>query len=193
MHPYTVDKMSLKPSSSTPSTPSKSRIRAPPIVGIDPGTLVGKVLTGTRKSPVHPSLTLDFADHTTIQVLVDGYDPHPNHRGIPKKLEMNAASDSIFNPANGHLVTDLTIRDCAFVTLSDRAFDLKQRGAEWRQHHRGIAFKFSEESLWHCVWATLAEHDEKLGTCVFRSYNDVFLRNIQRPNPKHHSPKKSRK
>jgi hypothetical protein len=169
--------------SSAPPSPSKPRPRPPPLVGIDPATLVGKVLTGIRKSPVHPSLTLDFADNTTIQVVVDGYDPHPGFRGLPKQLETNAVSDPIFNPPTGHLVTELTIRDCAFVTLSDRAFDLKQRGAEWDQNHQGIAFKFSGQKSWHCIWATLAEHDENHGSCIFRSYNDVYLRNLHRHPP----------
>jgi hypothetical protein len=180
-------------SPTTSSSPPKSRARPPPLIGIDPGTLVGRVLTSIRKSPVHPSLTLNFADRSTIQVLVDGYDPHPGCRGIPKQLEMNSASDPIFNPPSGHLDTDLTIRDCAFVKLLDRAFDMKEskRGAEWDQTHQGIAFKFHEQSRWHCIWATLAEHDDKHGTCVFRSYNDVYLQSCERPpRRRNRSPKK---
>lgn len=176
------DNLSLNSSDSSPaSSPSKSRIRPPSFIGVEPSTLVGKVLTSVRKSPIHPSLTLEFADHTAFQLLVDGYNPHPAFRGVPKALEMNAASDWIFDPPGGHLSTNLTIRDCAFVILSDRAFDSKQKGVTWDEIHRGIAFKFSGEQGWHCVWATRAEHDEEYGECVFRSYNDVYLRPARRP------------
>src|ERR1700722_95200 len=69
-------------------SPSKMSGRRPSrglnAVGIDPADLVGKVLTRVRRSPPHPTLTLDFSDNTTFQILVDGYDPV--HRGIPKEL-----------------------------------------------------------------------------------------------------------
>lgn len=47
-------------------------------LGVDPSILVGKVLTRIRRSSKHPSMQLHFSDHTTYQILVDGYDPiHP--------------------------------------------------------------------------------------------------------------------
>lgn len=44
-------------------------------LGVDPSLLVGKVLTKISRSSKHPTLTLDFSDNTTFQILVDGYDP----------------------------------------------------------------------------------------------------------------------
>jgi hypothetical protein len=168
-----------------PCTPPKPRRRPPPILGIDPGDIVGKVLTNVRKSPNHPTLTLDFSDHTTFQILVDGYNPHPDFQGVAKILEMDSASESIFDPPDGHLITYMTITDCAAINLSDRAFDSSQ---EWEQMHQGIAFKFGGDNSWHCVWATLAEHD-KYGTCIFRSYSDVYLENLQR-SPRRRRPRR---
>ena len=178
------------PYSTPPPTPTKRR-RRPPVFGADPSGLIGKVLTTVRKSPSHPTLTLEFADHSTYRILVDGYNPHPDFQGIPKVLEMDAASGLIFNPPNGHLATDLTIRDCAMINLSDRAFDNSQ---QWDQIHQGIAFKFCEQTSWHCIWATMAENDRTTGSCIFRSYVDVYLEDTQRL-PQHsaqNSPRKNR-
>jgi len=59
-----------------PSSSSKSRRHpVPRSMGVDPSLLVGKVLTRLSRSLKHPTLTLDFADNTTFQILVDGYDP----------------------------------------------------------------------------------------------------------------------
>lgn len=178
-------------SSSTPPSPTKPRRPPPPLrldsVGISPKSLVGKVLKRVRRSQNHPTLTLDFADNTSFQVLIDGY--NPSHPGVPKSLEMDPSLDPIFNPPSGHLVVDLTIADCASVTLMDKAYDARRelqgaRDEQWDQHHIGVAFKFLEESgtgkSWHCVWATLAEYDEEHGTCVFRSFDDVYLEKLQR-------------
>jgi hypothetical protein len=162
-----------------------------PLSSIDPGAIVGKVLKKVRRSSTHPVLTLDFADNTTFQILVDGYDPI--HKGVPKELEMDPVLDSIF--ANDSTV-DLPIVDCALITLSDKAFQRKQNdrspiaaspsGAglhQWDQNHLGVAFKFAGDPKWHCVWACMQEYDE--GSCVFRSYDDVYLDKLQR------SPRKS--
>jgi hypothetical protein len=134
-------------------------------------------------------LTLEFADHSAYRILVDGYNPH--FQGIPKVLEMDAASYPIFNPPSGHLSTDLTIRDCAVISLSDRAFDNSQ---QWDQIHQGIAFKFFEHTSWHCIWATMAENDMVTGSCIFRNYVDVYLEDL--PHSLEHlpnSPRKNRK
>jgi hypothetical protein len=184
------DVLSLTSSSdSPPPSPSKRRRRPTPLrlthVGIDPGDLVGKVLTRIRRSPNHPTLTLDFSDNTTFQVLVDGYDPV--HQGTPKELEMNPSLDPLFNPPNGQLQVSLTVVDCALVTLTDKAFLKKTREAHWDQNHLGLGFKFAGAQSWHCVWATMIEYDEQMGGCVFRSYDDVYLDTLQR------SPRKRRR
>ncbi|EIN11849.1 hypothetical protein PUNSTDRAFT_99128 [Punctularia strigosozonata HHB-11173 SS5] len=187
-------------SSSSPPRPSHSptkrnryqpdTLRLQPL-GIDPSELVGKVLTRVRRSPNHPNLTLDFADKTSYQIRVDGYDPV--HRGVPKELEVSPSLHDILTPGD---IGRLTITNCAMITMTDKAFRLdkgKQRdGARreefedrWDQNHLGIAFKFEEENRdgvprWHSVWATLVEHDQELGTCVFRSYDDVYIDRLVR-------------
>jgi len=99
---------------------------------------------------------------------------------------------------------DLTIADCAAITLMDKAHDARvelqgPRDEQWDQHHIGVAFKFLEETGdgsgkgWHCIWATLAEYDEERGegdrACVFRSFDDVYLETLQQRSPQR-SPKK---
>ena len=221
-----LDSISSSSFSTLPS-PTKPRAGRPPTSlrldtpGISPKALVGKgkrpddlgltksayqnlytVLKRVRRSSIHPSLTMDFADGTTFQVLIDGY--NPVHPGVPKTLEMDASLDPIFNPPNGQLSVDLTIADCAAITLMDKAHDSRPelqgaRDEHWDQHHRGVAFKFLEENgtgkSWHCVWATLAEFDAEQGACVFRSFDDVFIERLQRSparsrSPKKHSPRK---
>jgi hypothetical protein len=146
---------------------------------------VGKVLTRVRRSPKHPTVTLDFSDNTTFQILVDGY--NPLHPGVPKSLEMDSSLDPIFNPPSGQLHVELNIVDCALITLTDKAFEMRDRVEQWDQNHLGVVFKFAEDNAWHCVWATLMEHDNMIGGCVFRSYDDVYLDQLQR------SPRKRQK
>ncbi len=159
---------------------------------VDPQTLVGKTLTGVRRSSNHPTLTLDFSDHTTYQILVDGY--NPLFPGVPKELEWDELFEKIL--AEGTSLA-LTVTDCALVTLSDRAFERRQKSdisdrlssedLRWDQNHLGVAFKFSEPvPRWHCVWAMLEDRDKVEGSCIFRSYEDVYLQPLQR------SPKKAR-
>lgn len=125
---------------------------------------------------------------------------------MPKALEMDPSLDPIFNPPGGQHFVDLTISDCASITLMDKAHDSRggrsfsgARDEKWDQSHTGVAFKFREESgngngkSWHCVWATLAEYDGEDGPCVFRSYDDVYLERLQRSpqrSPKKRSPRK---
>ncbi|KAL0577632.1 hypothetical protein V5O48_004357 [Marasmius crinis-equi] len=150
--------------------------------GTDPSQLIGKVLTRARRSADHPALTLDFSDSTSYQVLVDGY--NPRQKGVPKELEMDDSFDNILLSNDGFI--GLEIIDCAIITLSDKAFERKQiRSQEtdlrWDKHHLGVAFKFAGENpRWHCVWATLKDYDKELGDCIFRSYNDVYLKQLQR-------------
>ncbi|KAH0827538.1 hypothetical protein J3R83DRAFT_4257 [Lanmaoa asiatica] len=171
---------------STPPSPMKPRRRPVPLrldsVGIDPSILVGKVLTKIRRSSRHPSMQLCFSDDTTYQILVDGYDPI--HRGLPKDLEMDPTLASLLDAADGSLDVAFTIENCVLITLTDKAFDSKQREQRWDQNHTGVAFKFCEDRSWHCVWATLTDHEN--GQCVFRSYDDVYLDQLLR------SPRKRR-
>lgn len=148
---------------------------------IDPSEVIGKVLQRARRSSAHPALMLDFSDNTTVQVLVDGYDPA--HRGIPKQLEMDSDLSAIFSSTDS---LGLEIIDCAFITLQDAAFDRKHakspsKVVRWDQNHLAVALKFSQRTpRWHCIWARMEEYDEELGTCVFRSYDDVYLEKLHR-------------
>ncbi|KAK7053485.1 hypothetical protein VNI00_004111 [Paramarasmius palmivorus] len=163
--------------------------------GIEPSQLVGKVLSRARRSPEHPALTLDFADNTSYQILVDGY--NPRYKGIPKELEMNESFDNILLSNDGFI--GLQIVDCAIITLSDIAFERKQSHSQetnlqWDKRHLGVAFKFAEDTpRWHCVWATLTEYDKDMGSCIFRSYDDVYLERLDRSPRKPRSPKKKRR
>ncbi|KAI0374022.1 hypothetical protein BV20DRAFT_921171, partial [Pilatotrama ljubarskyi] len=163
-------------------------------LGIDPSTLIGKTLTCVRRSRAHPSVTLHFADGASFQVRVVGYDPH--FRGVPKTLE----SDSpVLNPLSGTVDVRLTVKHAAMITLADKAFQVQPgrgvydsagsgvgRGAResrWTQRHAAFAIKFVEEGGWHCIWATLAEYDEKdVETCVFRNFADVYVDSLHPPS-----------
>lgn len=164
-----IDSM-LAPSpttSCTPPLPSKPRRRPVPLrlqsLGVDPSLLVGKVLTKLSRSSKHPTLTLDFSDNTTFQILVDGYDPV--HRGLPKELEMDSSLEQLLTTGQAHV--EWTIKDCALITLTDKAFESREREQRWDQNHTGVAFRCLEDRMWHCVWATLTDHDHD--KCVFRS------------------------
>ncbi|KAJ7594016.1 hypothetical protein C8J56DRAFT_1043803 [Mycena floridula] len=176
--------------SGTEMAGSSSKPRPAPL-RTDPSEIIGRVLKRISRSPHHPVLTLDFTDQSTFQVLVDGYDPI--HRGVPKELEMDPLLTDLFlQGPNSEM--ELTIVDCALITLSDKAFQRKQINdssspsnsiSEWDQRHLGVAFKFAGESQnarWHCVWATLQEYEQ--GSCVFRSYNDVYLNRLERTSPR---------
>lgn len=112
------------------------------------------------------------------------------------------------NWSGGKLEKGMLVTDCALIRLTDKAFERQKakaaettkhglapsigKEAKWDQNHLGIAFKFASvetedtRSRWHCVWATLAEYDEDAGTCLFRSYDDVYLNKLER------SPRKGR-
>ena len=77
--------------STPPSSPSKcvrERPDPPPLrldrLGVNPSSLVGKVLQRIVRSPRHPTITLHFADSTVFQIQVDGYHPNPYLQGVPK-------------------------------------------------------------------------------------------------------------
>lgn len=118
--------------------------------------------------------------------MVEGYDPK-NAFGLPKAIE--SSLDPLFNPPNGELDVDLVILDCRTTILMDKAFERKRKDREeqWDKRHIGLALKFDgPDSAWHCIWAALEEYDKDAGACVFRSYDDVFLQQVER------SPKKRR-
>jgi len=105
-------------------------------------------------------------------------------RGLPKELEMDSSLEQLLSAPRGQALVEWTIEDCALITLSDKAFETKEREERWDQDHVAVAFRFSEDRKWHCVWVTLTDHDD--GICVFRSYADVYIDQLQR------SPRKSR-
>ena len=176
-------------------------------LGVDPHALVGKQLTRVRRSRTPPCTTLQFSDGSAYQILVVGYDPH--YPGLPKVLE----SDSpILNPvaASGTADVRLTISHATAITLSDKAFQVREcaepnspispfpspcsspsksaalppREDRWTQRHAALALKFEEEPGWHCVWATIAEYDGRdKERCVFRNYADVYLDGLRQAQP----------
>lgn len=163
----------------SPRWPPRTRLNAatsrqPSGVGVNPSELVGKVLKHVRRSPNHPTVTLHFTDNTVFRVLVVGYDPV--HRGIPKHIEMDPDLQSLLTPNNAQHDMNLTVSSAAMITLADKAFQLGEKETRWDQHHSGIALKFKEDNVWHCIWATLTEYDvQENSKCTFRSYHDVYL------------------
>ncbi|KAF8575109.1 hypothetical protein K439DRAFT_1370753 [Ramaria rubella] len=196
--PSSPSKQSLSStSSSLPQTSRCDRNRRPvppslrlDTLGVNPSSLIGKVLRRVVRSPRHPTITLQFADSTVFQIHVEGYNPHPALQGIPKELEMDSSLDNIMSACgNGQSSMDLLISDCALVRLTDKAFEKKTREEKWDQSHLGLAFKFEGDTAWHCVWAAVVEHDTEVGGGeIFRSYEDVYLQPILTPA----SPNKSR-
>ncbi|KAI0305763.1 hypothetical protein B0F90DRAFT_1924125 [Multifurca ochricompacta] len=165
-------------SSTPPPVPlKKSRKQPEPrrldSIGVDPDQIVGKVLVRIRRSPTHPAVTLHFADHTTYQVRVDGYDPI--HRGIPKELEMNSVLTPLFKPP------------------ADTAHEWSETAeSRWNVEHLALALKFAEVPAWHCVWATMAEYDGNFGPCTFRSFEDVYLAELHPSSRKRKFPQRQR-
>ncbi|THH19953.1 hypothetical protein EW146_g1301 [Bondarzewia mesenterica] len=186
-------KPSSPPLSASPASACKGTIQPQPIrlepIGVDPSSIIGKVLRHIRRSPAHPAVTLDFTDNTTYQIRVDGYDPV--HRGVPKALEMNSLLDSLFKPPDGRKQVNLTIANCRFIKLKDTAHEWSEAAeSRWNVEHLALAIKFKEEGGWHCVWATMAEYDGEFGPCKFRSFEDVYLDQIQRSPRKQRSSQK---
>ncbi|KAH9002086.1 hypothetical protein EDB86DRAFT_363079 [Lactarius hatsudake] len=164
--------------STSPTTPEKQRKQPESLrldsIGVDPDQIVGKVLIRIRRSPTHPAVTLHFADNTIYQVRVDGYDPV--HRGIPKELEMNSVLVPLFKPPGGQITVHLTVIHARMVKLKDTAHEWSETiDSRWNVEHLALALKFAEVPGWHCVWATMAEYDGDFGPCTFRSFEDVYL------------------
>lgn len=170
---------------SPPASPTKAARKKPqPIrldsIGIDPGSLIGKVIRRIRPSPSHPAVTLQTNDDMTYQVRVDGYDP--THPGIPKSIEMNAVLSSLTQPSSNSDTHHLTVLDCRHISLKDTAFD--GDGKRWTVEHLAIAFKFEEVRGWACCWATMAEYEGGGGPCTFRSFEDVYLEEMASRSPR---------
>ncbi|KZV85855.1 hypothetical protein EXIGLDRAFT_725429 [Exidia glandulosa HHB12029] len=186
--------------SSGPDSPQKVRNRPPSLRlhdnpdGIDPSTIVGKVLKRVHRGAAHPNLTLVFADDSVVQVKIEGY--HPNARGLSKELEMDSSLDD-FLASSAASTVDLLILDCALVRLTDKAFERSDSDASndsrWSQDHLGLAFKFEGmPHRWYSVWATMQDFDDD-GICRFRSYDDVFLSPVaQTPRRPRHARKNSK-
>jgi hypothetical protein len=172
--------------STTPATPERQRKQPESLhldsIGVDPDQIVGKVLIRIRRSLTHPAVTLHFADNTIYQVRVDGYDPV--HRGIPKELEMNSVLVPLFKPPGGQISVHLTVTHARLVKLKDTAHEWSgTRDSRWKIEHLALALKFAEQPGWHCVWATMAEYDGDFGPCTFRSFEDVYLAELD-PSPR---------
>ncbi|KAJ3535499.1 hypothetical protein NMY22_g6464 [Coprinellus aureogranulatus] len=86
---------------------------------------------------------------------------------------------------------DLPVLGCAYVTLSDKAFEVRSRNSaddalqqRWNQQHIALALKLptdgSGKAHWHCLWAAKQVHDVAGGGCLFRSYEDVYLDRLPR-------------
>jgi len=179
------------PPSSLQSSPTKRKqpiyIRLDPVPdGIDPRSLIGKTLINVRRSPTHPNVVLSFSDKSSFQIRVDGY--NPQYPGIRKEIELSERCAGVFPVRGGSSDVELTIENCAPISLLDKAFDARGgRKSYWEQRHMGIAFKFKQREGWHCVWAMLAEIEEH-GECIFRNFEDVYL---CRSPPQRHSKKRS--
>ncbi|KAH8107911.1 hypothetical protein BXZ70DRAFT_21030 [Cristinia sonorae] len=159
----------------------KESLKLDPI-GTPPAELVGKVLRRISRSDTHPTVTLYFTDNTQYQIRVDGY--NPAYPGIPKAIETNPALEAVFHALErGSGDVTYTISQAAVISLADRAYELGEKESEWVQHHAALAFKFKEEGRWHCVWVTLAEHDQ-LGRCTFRTFDDVYLAKLDQRSQK---------
>ncbi|EIM79179.1 uncharacterized protein STEHIDRAFT_106408 [Stereum hirsutum FP-91666 SS1] len=182
------------PSASPSKTPRKQQEPEPirlDSIGVPPASIIGKVLVRIRPSPTHPSVNLDFEDETTFQIRVDGYNPV---HSIPKTLETNDLLRPLFHPyplpaAGQGLDVRLTVVDCRFIKMKETAYERSDTcDHEWEVQHLALAIKFEERDGWHCCWATCGVYDKRdYGPCLFRSFDDVYLQQVQK------SPKSSKK
>ncbi|GJJ06352.1 hypothetical protein Clacol_000543 [Clathrus columnatus] len=155
------------------------------ISGVNPSILIGKVLQKIVRSSRHPMIKFHFSDSSVYQVHVEGYHPNPAFQGVPKELEMNSCLDEMLTlcQSKNAKPLDLTVTNCGFIRLTDKAFEKKnrqEREVRWDQNHLGLAFKFEGRPTWHCVWAAVVDHDDNIE--VFRSYEDVYLEHVAYPN-----------
>jgi hypothetical protein len=180
-----------RPSAAPP--PNQSRKQSSSLrrdsIGVDPDRIVGKVLVHIRRSPAHPAVTLHFADRSSYQIRIDGYDPV--HRGIPKELEMNSVLVPLFKPPGGQIDVHFTVTHARMVELKDTAYERSHTAeSRWNVGHIALALKFAEVPGWHCVWATMAEYDGEFGPCTFRSFDDVYLAELHPSPRKRKAPQK---
>ena len=107
--------------------------------GVAPSEMLGKVLKSIRVSRAHPTVTLRFADRTSFQIRVEGYDP--SHPGPPKTIETSPALESLL-AWEGNL--GYTVANATMITMTDHAFETGKKERSWEQRHAGVAFKFAE-------------------------------------------------
>jgi hypothetical protein len=116
-------------------------------VGVPPRVIVGKVLTGVRRSHMHPNLGLHFEDGSAFQVRVNTYDPL--YPGMEKEIFMDHALEEIFGDTDcdGSLRMKYTISHATFLTLKDQALYVRSSTGEefqWQKSHTVLAFRFEE-------------------------------------------------
>jgi len=126
---------------------------------------------------------LSFSDKSSYQIRVDGYNPQYK-TGITKEIEFSQRCAEVFPARGGSSKVQLTVDQCAAITMKDKAFDTRERETFWEQSHQGIALKFKERDGWHCVWAMLTECEDE-GKVVFRNFDDVYLARSTSPVQKH--------
>lgn len=132
------------------------------------------------------------------------------------QLEMDATLSRFLSTPGSTTSVGVAIRDCAMISLTDRA--LTRSGERYNVQHQAFAIKFEEETpatpstpntpvtpsrirpRWHCIWATrvikdsfgVSSYNDGLvggsGRCVARTFDDVYLKPLVRSPP---SPTKS--
>ncbi|GLB37629.1 hypothetical protein LshimejAT787_0406800 [Lyophyllum shimeji] len=161
--------------------PVHARRPLPPnYIGADPYDMVGKVLRRVRRSSRHPSVTLEFSDNTSFQILVDGYDPM--YPGVPKELEIDYELRAL---SNSDAPFDLPVIGCTLITLLDKAFERKldddARELRWDQKHLGIAFKFAEEApRWRSTVTSISKNPGAPGRIHDATINTSLVPGVSR-------------
>ena len=92
----------------------------PDSIGVDPDQIVVMCLSVSDAPLPIPAVILHFADNTTYQIRVNGYDLV--HWGIPKELEMNLVLLPLFKPPGGQINVHLMVTHAHTVELKDTAY-----------------------------------------------------------------------
>ena len=111
-------------------------------MGIDPSELVGKVLKSIRRSPSRPTMTVRFADNTTYQVRIDGY--NPSHPGVPKQLEMDMDLSSLLASEQAEDLNWKVTKARTFKMLDKGFSKLGKKEDSWHLDHTALAFQCEE-------------------------------------------------
>lgn len=167
-----------RPSLKAPHWPKNTNIsRQDGTPGVDPSEIVGKVLKSIRRSPSHPAMTLHFADKTTYQIRIEGYDPA--HPGVPKQFEMDMDLSALLASEKAEDL-NWTVTKARMFKMLDKGFsELGKERTSWHLDHTALAFQCEETKTWYCVWVCLEERNE-WGACVFRNYHDIYLERLDR-------------